>query len=124
MIALMMSFFIIFQLRFGLLILSTLLNLGCVSQVGGVLEDDAAGHTTHTLVRTAVDGGLRLEEYAYSLQGFRDGEILHAGNTLRGDADLEGAEAVDVDALGSLQGIGDDLHHLGEDGLGVGLLGG
>ena len=38
-------------------ILSALLDLGCVSQVGGVLEDDAAGHTTHTLVRTAVDGG-------------------------------------------------------------------
>ena len=74
-------------------------------------------------MRTAVHGGLRLEEYAYSLQALGDGEILHAGNALRGDADLEGSEAVDVDALGSLQGIGDDLHHLGEDGLGVGLLG-
>ena len=81
------------------LILSALLDLGCVSQVGGVLEDDAAGHTTHTLVRTAVNGGLRLEEYAYSLQVLQNGEILHAGNSLRGDADLEGAEAVNFHAL-------------------------
>ena len=71
-----------------------------------------------------VGGHLGLEQHAAALDVLVHGEVLNGVGSARADADLERTEAVDVDALGCLQGIGDYLDHLYENGVGITLLGG
>ena len=71
-----------------------------------------------------VGGHLGLEQHAAALDVLVHGEVLNGVGSARADTNLERTEAVDVDALGCLQGIGDHLDHLNENGVGITLLGG
>ena len=69
-----------------------------------------------------VYGHILLEEGAHALDVLRCGELLRGGRGRRLERHLECAQSVDFHAVGLLQVVAHHLHHLGEDGEGVGLL--
>ena len=111
---------LVFFLRLRLI---PFLNLLGIHQAGGALEAHALRHLFDAIARGAVGGGFGLEEHSASADVLGGGEVGGRVGSARADADFEGAESVDVDALRRLECIGNHLHHFGEDGLGVGFLG-
>ena len=111
------------SLRLGLVLASLLDFLGA-DERGRTLEGHALNHLLQTLVGGGVGGDFRLEQHTAAADVLAGVEVLHGVGSARADANLESSEAVYVDALGCLQGVGDHLDHLNENGVGVTLLGG
>ena len=71
-----------------------------------------------------VGGHFGLEQHAAALDVLVGVEVGGRVGSTGTDTNLERAETIDVDALGCLEGIGDHLDHLYENGVCIRLLGG